>query len=142
MSKDLMSSIDYHVQCITQLGKLLQLPKRTPEDLDFIIENCPLLSLSQIWRFLSLYRVGEFEPPIRSEWLNELTKMKNQYISGAQEDGTFLLDDRTSLGQMEQTGVAQFGECMLHRVSDDYQINHDFVAPAGANLDNFKNFMR
>jgi len=67
MSKDLMSMIDFHVQCITQLGKLLQLPKRTPEDLDFIIENCPLLNLSQIWKFLSLYRVGEFEPPIRSE---------------------------------------------------------------------------
>ncbi len=64
----------HHLERLNQAVKLLQLPKSTPADIDVMIEVCSLLNHAQIRKLLLIYAVSDYENPISSNILTEVTR--------------------------------------------------------------------
>jgi len=66
-----------NLEKLMQAAKLLQLQKKTPQDVDIMFEVCFMLNAAQIKKLLSIYAVSDYENPISADVLKEVANRGN-----------------------------------------------------------------
>lgn len=61
-----------HLEPLMQATKLLQLNKKSAEDIELMTDVCFLLTPTQMKRFLVMYQPAEFESPVSAELMSAL----------------------------------------------------------------------
>lgn len=75
-----------------QAAKLLQLQKKSKQDVDVMVEVCYLLNAPQIKKILSIYAVSDYEDPVSPEVIAQVGS-----IAGSTLDQTLFLEVRSRM---------------------------------------------
>jgi len=82
----------FHLECLVQAAKLLQLNKTTYQDIETIFNVCNYLNSTQIKKLLSLYYPIDFENPVSSDILRSISQRSNSEMNN-----NLLLDTEDSI---------------------------------------------
>ena len=63
-----------------EAARLLQLQKKTAQDVEVMMEVCYMLNPTQIKKILSIYALSDYENPVSPEVMREVAKRENPAV--------------------------------------------------------------